>query len=138
MSNCSASNLVKLQRLRLLILNFSLFRSNCPEVFLRKGVLKIYSKFAREHTCRSVISIKLLCAFIPFSRNTSGWRRLTFTNQSVKFTKIIWFESDAIIVILSHKLSFFSANLSFALHLEPKDVAKTSANIQDGELCNYS
>ena len=36
-----------------------LFRSSRPEVFLRKGVLKICSKFAEEHPCRSVISIKL-------------------------------------------------------------------------------
>ena len=30
-----------------------------PEVFLRKGVLRICSKFTGEHLCRSVISIKL-------------------------------------------------------------------------------
>ena len=35
-------------------------RSSHPEVFLRKGVLKICSKFTGEHPCRSVISIKLL------------------------------------------------------------------------------
>ena len=29
-------------------------------MFLRKGVLKICSKFTREHPCRSVISVKLL------------------------------------------------------------------------------
>ena len=39
------------------------FRSSRPEVFLRKGVLKICSKFTGEHSCRSVISIKLLCNF---------------------------------------------------------------------------
>ena len=60
-------------------------------MFLGKGVLKICSKFTREHPCRSVISIKLLCNFIeltlrhwcspvnllqifriPFPKNTSG------------------------------------------------------------------
>ena len=35
-------------------------RSSHPEVFLRKGVLKICSKFTGEHPCQSVISIKLL------------------------------------------------------------------------------
>ena len=35
-------------------------RSSHPEVFLEKGVLKICSKFTGEHSCRSVISIKLL------------------------------------------------------------------------------
>ena len=67
-------------------------RSSRPEMFLGKGILKIYSKFTGEHTCRSVISINLLCNFIeiafrhgcspvnlrhvfraPFSENSSGW-----------------------------------------------------------------
>ena len=30
-------------------------RTSHPEVFLRKGVLKICSKFTGEHPCRSVI-----------------------------------------------------------------------------------
>ena len=33
-------------------------------MFLKKGVLKICSKYTGEHQCRSVISIKLLCNFI--------------------------------------------------------------------------
>ena len=68
-----------------------IFRSNLPEVFLRKGVPKIYSKFIGEHPCRSVILIKLQSNFIeitlehgcypvnllhilrtPFYKNTSG------------------------------------------------------------------
>ena len=39
----------------------NIYRSSRPEVFLRKGVLKICSTFTGEHPCRSVISIKLLC-----------------------------------------------------------------------------
>ena len=39
------------------------FRSSGPQVFLRKGVLKICNKYTGEHPCRSVISIKLLCSF---------------------------------------------------------------------------
>ena len=38
-----------------------LCRSSRPQVFLRKGALKICSKFTGEHPCRSAISIKLLC-----------------------------------------------------------------------------
>ena len=34
-------------------------RSSPPEVFLRKGVQKICSKFTAEHPCQSMISIKL-------------------------------------------------------------------------------
>ena len=60
-------------------------------MFLRKDILKIWSKFTGEHPCLSAISIKLLCNFIeivlrhgcspvnlldisrtPFPRNTSG------------------------------------------------------------------
>ena len=33
--------------------------SSRPEVFLRKGVLKICGEFTREHSCRSAIPIKL-------------------------------------------------------------------------------
>ena len=75
---------------------YKLCRSSHPEVFLRKGVLKICSKFRGEYACRGVISIKLQINFIeialrhvyspvnllhifrtPFPRNTSGW--LLFT-----------------------------------------------------------
>ena len=35
------------------------FRSSHQEVFLRKGVLKICSKFIGEHPCRIAISVKL-------------------------------------------------------------------------------
>ena len=68
------------------------YRSSHPEVFLRKGVLKISGKLREENPCRSVISTKLLCNFIEialrhgfssvnllhifrtlFPRNTSTW-----------------------------------------------------------------
>ena len=71
------------------------------EVFLGKGVLKIWSKFTGEHPCWSVISIKLLCKFIeitlqhecspvnllhifrtPFPKNTSGGLLLLFSSSS--------------------------------------------------------
>ena len=67
-------------------------RSSHPEVFLRKGVLKICSEFAGEHPCRGTILIKLPSNFIEiarrhgcspvnllhifrtaFPRNTPGW-----------------------------------------------------------------
>ena len=72
-------------------------RSSHSAVFLRKGVLKVCSKFTGEHPCQSVISIKLLWNFIEitlwhgcspvnllhifrtrFLKNTSGWLLLTF------------------------------------------------------------
>ena len=64
----------------MLLLPFTLFRqsifykylksiisSSHPEVFLRKGVLKICNKFTGENPCRSAISIKLLCNFIEIT-----------------------------------------------------------------------
>ena len=67
-------------------------KSSCPEVFLRKDVLKICGKFTGDYPYRSAISIKLLWNFIeitirlgyspvnllhifitPFYKNTSGW-----------------------------------------------------------------
>ena len=78
------------------ILLISIARSSHPEVFLGK-VLKICSKFAGEHPCRSAISVKLQGKFIeitlwhgcfpvnllhifraPFLKSTSGWLLLHF------------------------------------------------------------
>ena len=36
-----------------------IYRNSHPEVFLKKGVLKICSKFTGEHPCQSVLSIEL-------------------------------------------------------------------------------
>ena len=43
------------------------FRSSRQEVFLRKGVLKICSKFTGEHPWRRAISIKLFFNFIEIT-----------------------------------------------------------------------
>ena len=45
---------------RLFKINLSIHRSNPPEVFLRKGVLKICNKFTGEQTCQSTTSINLV------------------------------------------------------------------------------
>ena len=79
----------------------TVFTNNHSELFLGKGALKIRSKFTREHTWRSVISIKFLCNFIEialwhgcspvnllhifrtyFPRNTSGRLLMSF--------KLLW------------------------------------------------
>ena len=60
-------------------------------MFLRKGVLKICSKFTGEQPCRNVISLKIAlqhgCSLVnllytfrtPFPRNTSKWLLLKMT-----------------------------------------------------------
>ena len=92
------------------ILMCFMYRSSHPELFFKKGVLKICSKFTCEHPCWSVISIKLLCNFIkialrhgcspvnllhifrtPFSRNTSGWLLLHVLDIIYWHLDIIWF-----------------------------------------------
>ena len=80
------------------------YKSSRPEVFLRKGALKICCKFIEEHPCQSLVSIKLLCNFIkitlrhgyfpvnlqhifrtPFFKNTSG-RLLLYTTILYEIT----------------------------------------------------
>ena len=45
----------------------SMLGNSRPEVFLRKSVLKICSKFTGDYLCRSVISIQLLYNFIEIA-----------------------------------------------------------------------
>ena len=88
-------------------------RSSRPEVFLTKGVLKICSKFTREHPCRTAISIKLQSSFIEitlrhgcspvnllhifrtlFLKNTSGWLLLEVqVSHDFEKNNLIWNES---------------------------------------------
>ena len=49
-------------------------RSNSPDVFLGKGILKICGKFTGEHPCQSVISIKL-------QNNWENWENKTETTS---------------------------------------------------------
>ena len=56
-----------ISKLDMLKLSIAFCRSSPPEVFTGKGVLKICSKFTREHPCRCVILIRLLCKFIEIS-----------------------------------------------------------------------
>ena len=61
----------------------TLLRSSPPEVFLRKGVLKICSKFTGEHPCRIVISIKFLSALLKsyFGMSVLLWICCIFSEQ---------------------------------------------------------
>ena len=68
-------------------LYYATVSSSHPETVLRKGVLKICSKFIGEHPCRSMISVLrhgcspvnlLHISRTPFPRNTSGWLLLCY------------------------------------------------------------
>ena len=77
-------------------------RSSRPDVFWRKGVLKICSKFTGEQLCRSEISTKLQTTLLkshfsmdvlllnlvhifktPFLKSTSGWLLLYVNNYNL-------------------------------------------------------
>ena len=70
---------------------FKNYRSGHSEVFLRKGVLKICSKFTGEHLCRSGISIDCTsawvfsCKFATYFQNTFStkhlWMAVSETNK---------------------------------------------------------
>ena len=70
-------------------------RSIPPEVLLRKGVLKISSKFTGEHPCRSVISIKLPSNFIPaktdvFKTSLGRLKKVTMSCNQTKRHHHVW------------------------------------------------
>ena len=86
-------------------INITVFRNSKPEVFLRKGVLKIYSKFRGEHPCRSAISTKLQSNFTeialwhgcspvnllhifrtPFPKNISEWLLLIISRVQICYS----------------------------------------------------
>ena len=86
-------------------------KSSCPEVFLRKDILKICGKFTGDYPYRSAISIKLLWNFIeitirlgyspvnllhisitPFYKNTSGWLLLKWI-LAIRISENIWLNS---------------------------------------------
>ena len=101
----------------------SIVRSSHSKMFLRKGVLKIYSKLTGEHPCRSAISIKLQSNFIestlrhgcspvnllhifrtPFPKNTPG--RLFLIIAEILFRFFEQFLKSQIIVIYTFKMYF--------------------------------
>ena len=78
-----------------------MLRNSHPGIFLETVFLKICSKFTGEHSCRSVISIKLQSTFIeitlcyggspvnlphifrtPFTKNTCTWLLLNVTSSN--------------------------------------------------------
>ena len=97
-------------------LDHAFFRSSHSKVLLRKGVLKICSKFTLEHPCRSAISMKLQSNFIeiplrhgyspenllhifrtPFQQNTSKWLLLFFLlwkNEPLGFRRVEKIKAD--------------------------------------------
>ena len=111
-------------------------RFSRPEVFLRKGVLKICSKSTGEHPCRSVISIKLLCNFIEIAlrhgcspvnllhifrtlipRNTSGWLLLhcQYIKEYRCLNKVIH-QADRIWTVFSFSNFYGKIRVSFCLN----------------------
>ena len=88
-------------------------RSNPPDVFLGKGVLKICSKFTGEHPCQSVISIK-------FQSNWEKWENKTETETTTKTGKIYPNDektSTANIQILPEMIALLDFNPAVLMYL---------------------
>ena len=98
-----------------------IYRSSHSEVFLGKGVLKIWSKFTREHPCRRAISIT--CIFIeitfwhesspvnllhifrtPFPMNTAGWLLLNAVYRHNQWTNFFMIGTSLMIVLKNEVL----------------------------------
>ena len=88
-------------------------RSNHPEVFLKKGVLKICSKFTGERptlSCEATllkshfrigVPVKLLHIFrTPFHKNTSGQLLLNRRRSSIIMTLSKWHTSKVLIKLM--------------------------------------
>ena len=72
-------------------------RSSHPEMFLGKDALEICSKFTGENSCRSVISIKLLCNFIEITFwygcspiNFAAYFQNTFSSERLWVAASAW------------------------------------------------
>ena len=98
------------------------YRSSPPKVFLRKGVLKICSKFTGEHSCRSVISVKgentfsfrsfLDSCHWSFSKNISPfWKVQVF----ISHTPELFFDTRHLLAVPSVKELHNSSALVFQL-----------------------
>ena len=104
----------------------SFVRLHFQDVFLRKGVLKIYSKFTGEHPCRSAISIKLQSKFIeialwhgcshvnllyifrtPYSKNTSGRMFLQLDFQNFEKLRCISVNHGQNLIVMKNSYCYF-------------------------------
>ena len=120
-------------------------------MFLGKGFLKIYSTFTREHSCRSVISIKLICNIIEITllhgyspvnllyifrtsipKNTSGRLLLyvqftSFVSEGVRLqqaTDRCWRDNGYKSIILEQSKLCRSTNLIVSLYHSRKNTEK--------------
>ena len=85
------------------------YRSSRPEVFLRKGVLKICSKFTGEHPCRSAISLNEK-AQLHQSHFDEIWSfKKIFATHHLQVNKKVWIISlfTSVFCFLKTILCFF-------------------------------
>ena len=103
-------------------------------MFLRKGVLKICSKFTREHPCQSLISIKLQSNFIEIKL----WYRCSPVNLLHVFrTSFLKDTSGRLLLVIHQKLCrnfAFPQNLYKIFTRFPQNLRK---NHREKVRCNY-
>ena len=120
-----------------------MFRSSRPELFLGKGVLKLCRKFAGEHICRCVVSLKLQSNFIeitlrhgcspvnllhifrtPLPMNTSGWLLLKVLSS----VNSIYLENKNSPSLVQSS-SFINRNIVWCLYLLPDINSNTQLRV---------
>ena len=105
-----------------------------PDVFLRKGVLKICNKFTGEHSCQSLISIKLQNNFIEITL----WHRCSPVNLLHVFrTSFLKDTSGRLLLVIHQKLCrnvVFPQNLYKIFTRFPQNFRK---NLHEKVTCNY-
>ena len=137
------------------------YRSSHPEVFLRKGVLEICSKFTGEHPCRGGISITLNGNFIeitlrhgcspvnlqhifrtPFPRNTHlGDCFWLLLEMNIKFyaipTELWWYYWDLVVKGGENSFVDLFLNISVTIRLRYKSHIEWILQTDNGSFCLF-
>ena len=105
--------------------SFLFYGSNHLEEFLRKSVLKIYSKFSGEHPCRSAISIKFAkqfyrnCTLIwVFSCKWAAYFQNTFSQNhfwlAASVFNTLWFPLSSSLIYFRYNHGVCTCDLYFS------------------------
>ena len=140
-----------------------LFRRSRPEVFLGKGVVKIYSKFTGEYPYQSLISIKLQSKVItleitlrhgcspvnlqhifrtPFPRNTHlGDCFWLLLEMNIKFyaipTELWWYYWDLVVKGGENSFVDLFLNISVTIRLRYKSHIEWILQTDNGSFCLF-
>ena len=94
-----------------------MFRSSHSEVFLRKGVLKICSKFAGEHPCRSAISkVAKHVAVFEIQKHSKSIAKKEQWNEALLLIFFTWKSYRYDHIWLGLVMIYLTANIYFKIN----------------------